>query len=62
MEKVQRRVTKMIRGVEHLPFKDSLRELGLFNPGRLQRDLIAAFQYLNGAYRKAGEGLLNKGL
>ena len=25
--------------------------------GRLCRDLIAAFQYLKGAYRKAGEGL-----
>jgi len=27
---------------------------------RLQKDLIAAFQYLNGAYRKDGEGLLIK--
>lgn len=25
---------------------------------RLQGDLLAAFQYLKGAYRKAGEGLL----
>jgi len=24
---------------------------------KLQEDLIAAFQYLKGAYRKAGEGL-----
>jgi len=27
---------------------------------RLQRDLIAAFQYPKGAYRKAGEGLFTR--
>jgi len=27
---------------------------------RLQRDLIADFQYLKGAYRKAGEGLFTR--
>ena len=52
----------MIRGLEHLSYEDRLRELGLFSleKRRLWGDLTAAFQYLIGAYKKAGEGLFTK--
>jgi len=58
----QRRATEMISGLEHLSCEERLRDLGLFSldKRRLQRDLIAAFHYLKGAFKKDGDGLFSE--
>jgi len=60
--RVQRRATKMIQGMEHLSCEQRLRDFELF---RLERRRLwgyfsAGFQYLKGAYRKAGAGLFTR--
>ena len=62
LEWLQRMASKMIRGLEHLSYEERLRVLGLFSldKRRLQGDLIAAFQYLKGAYKQEGKQLFTR--
>ena len=62
LEWAQRKATKMIRGLEHLPYRNRLKELGLFSleNRRLQGDLFEAFQYLKWAYKKDGDKLFSR--
>jgi len=59
LEQVQRRTTKMMRGLEHLSCELRLRKLRLYSlvKSRFWGDLTAALQYLKAAHRKDGEGL-----